>query len=70
MYSGDGDEFVEVTNQYWAKFPKGEEFGEKHAYGLTTEAAVMTNELPYAYGLPKNQWVFSLRTSGLVIRIQ
>ena len=59
-----------VQNEYWAKFPKGEEFGEKHPYGLTTEAAVMTNELPYAYGLPKNQWVFSLRTSGMVIRIQ
>ncbi len=63
-------ELGEVTNEYWTRFPKGEAFGMKHPYGLTTEAAVMTNELPYAYGLPKNQWVFSLRTAGMVIRIR
>ncbi len=59
-----------VQNEYWARFPKGEEFGTKRPYGLTTDAAVMTNGVASAYGLPANQWVFSLKTSGMVIRIQ
>ncbi len=54
---------------YWAMFP-AETFGEKHPYGLTTEAAVLTNDFPVSYGLPKNQWVFSLTAPGFVIRVQ
>jgi hypothetical protein len=59
-----------VQNEYWTRFPKGDEFGTKRPYGLTTDAAVMTNGVASAYGLPANQWVFSLKTSGMVIRIQ
>ncbi len=67
------DQLGDVQTNYYAKFPKGEEFGMKHPYGLTTEAAVITNTVgstTYLTGLPANQWVFSLKTSGLVLRIQ
>ena len=66
---------------YWDVFPKGEEFGTKRPYGLTTEAAVMTNKtvdgvaygiakLTSGMGLPKNQWVFSLKTPGFMIFVR
>ena len=60
---------AEEKEAYWAMFP-AETFGEKHPYGLTTEDAVITNDVPVSYGLPKNQWVFSIRAAGFVMRVQ
>ena len=65
-----------VQNEYWAMFPKGDVYGKKHPYGLTTDAAVITNsycvtnKYMESYGLPRSQWVFSLRSSGFVLRVQ
>ena len=58
---------------YWAMFPKGDVYGKKHPYGLTLGGAVMTNETDnvlYGTGLPKNQWVFSLKQAGFIMRLQ
>lgn len=61
----------EVKAKYWSGFPKGEEYGSKHPYGLTTDAAVILGTGSAASGLPANQWVFSLyepRGGVLIVR--
>ncbi len=59
---------------YWAMFPKGDVYGKKHPYGLTLPGAVMTNGVEggtfYGTGLVPNQWVFSLKQAGFVLRVQ
>ena len=60
----------EVKAEYWTRFEKGDAYGTKRPYGLTTEAAAMTNDFPKAYGLPPNQWVFSLAQPGFVISVR
>ena len=57
------DEATQET--YWTNFPK-ETFGKKKPYGLTTANSVIDD----TQGLPPNQWVFSLRQAGMVIRVQ
>ncbi len=63
-----------VQDKYWEMFPKGDVYGKKHPYGLTTEASVLTNSdvvsAGPANGLPANQWVFSLKQAGFVLRVQ
>lgn len=56
----------EVQAKYWAKFP-AETFGSKKPFGLTTSAAVQTNDLADAWGLPARQWVFSLSRPGFMV---
>lgn len=61
----------DVKNEYWSRFPKGEEYGTKHPYGLTTDAAVILGTAPAASGLPANQWVFAIyepRGGVLIVR--
>jgi hypothetical protein len=55
----------EIKNKYWTNFPQ-ETFGKKKPYGLTTANSIIET----TQGLPPNEWVFSLRTSGMVIRVQ
>ncbi len=57
------DEATQET--YWTNFPK-ETFGKKKPYGLTTANSVIDD----TQGLPPNEWVFSLRQAGMVIRVQ
>ncbi len=59
----------DIQAKYLEWFPEAT-FGKKRPYGLTTDAAVMTNGIESAYGLPANQWVFSLKASGFVLRVQ
>lgn len=60
---------AETQAKYWANFPV-ETFGKKRPYGLTLPAAVQTNDLATARGLPANQWVFSLAQPGFVISVR
>ena len=55
----------EIKKKYWTNFPE-ETFGKVKPYGLTTANSIIET----TQGLPPNQWVFSLRTSGMVIRVQ
>lgn len=61
----------EVKEEYWSRFPKNEQYGTEHPYGLTTDAAVILGTGSAASGLPANQWVFSLyepRGGVLIVR--
>ena len=64
----------EEQEAYWAMFPKDDVYGKKHPYGLTLEGAVMTNTAAggtlYGTGLIANQWVFSLKQAGFIMRLQ